>query len=250
MPLTTIIMHPFSYHKFTILTLLFIFFKLHSLWATSPTDPSGESLKIGFKKHKSREYTTSRGMNYLEVGGGIGLWYQSIQPGMEPDIMPILAYVEYGNTSNPISYVIGTNFITTFRQDIFLLKPAHAFIAPKLYVSRILPNMPDWLDVYALAGPTFWQGNLTERSYGGVVNYENKVETDSGIGFIAGAGMAYRFHRWAVGTQFTYLLGEGEYLAGGFEQQKVNVGSTQLNIIISYRFGLGSKNAIACPTYQ
>lgn len=243
-------MYSLSYHKFTIIILFCILPQIDSLWANPFANSSGKQLKIGLKKQRNQKYPSLSGTNYLEVGGGIGLWYQSIQPGMEPDIMPVIAYVEYGNTANPVSYVVGTNFVTTFRQDIFLLKPTHAFIAPKLYLSRIIPNTPTWLDVYALAGPTLWQGSLTERNYGGVVNYENKVESDMGFGLIAGAGAAYRFNRWAIGMQFTYLLGEGEYLAGGFEKQRVNVGSTQLNLLISYRFGLGSKNAIACPTYH
>ena len=161
-------MYSFSYYKLTFIFLLGIFFQIDSLWANC----SGKQLKIGLKKPRNQKYSFLEGKNYLETGGGLGVWYQSIQPGMEPHIMPVIAYAEYGNTAKPISYVIGTNFTTTFRQDIFLLKPAHAFIAPKLYLSRMLPNIPIWLDVYVLAGPTLWQGNLTERNYGGVVNYE------------------------------------------------------------------------------
>lgn len=198
-----------------------------------------------FKKKKNNQNNT----NYLEIGGGYGIWYQSNQIKMEPYQNPIEAFIGYGRTNQPLSYQLGISSRTSFAQEVFVLKPTVFFAGIKYSAGNLLTELPQWVDPYVVGGLTLTRAILTDRVYPGIVNYEFKEEKDQRIGAYAGAGISFKYRNFYFGPQFTYYIsGNGQYLAGAFEKQNINMSTMTVTVRITYRFRLRS-NKILCPSY-
>ncbi|MBT32005.1 MAG: hypothetical protein CMO01_20285 [Thalassobius sp.] len=198
-----------------------------------------------YKKPKQRKYD----FRYLEIGIGPAVWQTSHEPLMENERNAIHFFVEYGDMLKPLSYVAGVNFNAAFIQEGYLLEPEYYFFHLKYSPSRKWYNWPIWMNIYGLAGATYWQASLTNTGFGGATNNENLIEEDNGLGLITGAGVSFEFFNFSLITQFTYILGIGQYEAGGFYPQDVHVGSAQINVMLSYRFFLSGLQW-RCPTYK
>jgi|GEM_PF-3573143 len=208
---------------------------LQHSWANSP-------LK---KRPKKRKYD----FRYIEIGAGPAIWQTSHEPLMENERNAIHFFVEYGDMLKPLSYVAGINFNPAFIQEGYLLEPNYYFFNLKYSPSRKWYNWPIWMNVYGLLGASYWQASLTNTNFGNAGSVELVTETDSGFGFMTGAGVSFEFFNFSLITQFTYELGVGQYEAGAFLPQDVHTGSAQINIMLSYRFFLSGLQW-KCPTYK
>ncbi len=204
-------------------------------WANSP-------LK---KRPKKRKYD----FRYIEIGAGSAIWQTSHEPLMENERNAIHFFVEYGDMLKPLSYVAGINFNPAFLQEGYLLEPNYYFFNLKYSPSRKWYNWPVWMNIYGLLGASYWQASLTNTNFGNAGSVELVKETDSGFGFMTGAGVSFEFFNFSLITQFTYELGVGQYEAGAFLPQDVHTGSAQINIMLSYRFFLSGLQW-KCPTYK
>ncbi|MEM1135430.1 MAG: hypothetical protein AAGI07_06280 [Bacteroidota bacterium] len=200
---------------------------------------------IGKKKPRQRKYD----FRYIEIGAGPAVWQTSHEPLMENQRQAIHFFVEYGDMLKPLSYVGGINFNAAFLQQGYLLETDYYFFNLKYSPSRKWYNWPIWMNIYGLAGATWWQSSLTNTNFGNVLENETLIEDDNGLGLMTGAGVSFEFFNFSLITQFTYILGIGQYEAGGFLPQNVHVGSAQVNVMLSYRFFLSGLQW-RCPTYK
>ncbi|MGK7393319.1 MAG: hypothetical protein ACNS62_02060 [Candidatus Cyclobacteriaceae bacterium M3_2C_046] len=188
------------------------------------------------------------GQRFIILRAGLGLWYQSHQPGMMSHQNPWDVQLEYGSGGGPLSYIGGYNFHTTFAQDIYLLKPSMAYLGLKYTPS--LPKLPQWINPYLAGGLAAWQTILTDENYDGIINYQHKVEKDQGIAGFIQAGVDFNYRKFVFGPQVTTFIAQnGSYLAGTFEKQAINPGYYYLGIHLGYRFSLKRTGRIACPSY-
>ncbi|MDN5212278.1 hypothetical protein QQ020_09470 [Fulvivirgaceae bacterium BMA12] len=191
-----------------------------------------------------------RGLNthYLEIGGGVSVWYLAQQEGMENESMPYQVFVEKGKVQSPVSLMASYNFNGTYQLDSFQLKTQYASLQAKYSFTKMIHSFPKNVNIYGTAGITGWMGDLA-RLGSGPLNDANAVESNKGIGYVLSTGISYYFRQLAVGAQLLYFSGKGKYTVGDIENQEVFTGSTQLNITISYQFLMG-RGKVLCPIYK
>lgn len=199
-----------------------------------------QSHQNGFSKY----YPSSL---YLEPGIGIGVWYQSDQLNMEPQQLPLMAFLEVSKDLSPLSYGISYNTFTSFRQRDFVLNPEYATLYARYSFSQLFPFIPPQLDAFIMAGATAWQAELKDERAPEFRSAE-PVETDRGAGWMVGAGVRYYFKNLGLGAQWSYCNAQASFLAGADEPVEVAVGSAQLQLTLSYRFQLS--DPIKCPTFR
>ncbi len=206
-----------------------------------------------YKKRKKPRTARNRNnqpyTKYLEIGGGYSFFQRSQQPKMEPLNNGIALFIGYGRSGKPLSLQLGITTKTAFAQEIFVLKPTVIFGGLRYDTNKLLPGLPEWLNPYVVAGLTFTRAVLTDRVYPGIVNYEFKEESDQNLGGYAGLGLSLRYKNIHFGPQFTvFASGIGQYLAGTFVKQDINIGQLAASFRIAYRFNLRS-NKVVCPSY-
>lgn len=203
---------------------------------------------LGVKWNVQEGYNPQRaaGSRYLEIGGGVSVWYTSTQNGLENDFLPFHFFAEYGNTASPLSVGLGFNTGGRYVQEGVVLRPDYIPIYAKYNVAPLFYFIPEKLDVYGLAGIAAWQADLEDER----LNQpdENRFQSDGGVGLVAGVGTTYRLGNFGIGAQFTYFSGKGDFALGGTESTQINTGSAQLSILLSYRFIFGG-DRLTCPTY-
>ncbi len=186
---------------------------------------------------------------YIQIGGGYSFFQSSQQPKMEPLNKGMEIVVGYGQNGRPFSIQAGISTKTSFAQEIFVLKPTVIFGGLKYDTNQLLPGLPEWFNPYIVAGLTFTRAVLTDRVYPGIVNYEFKEETDQNLGGYAGLGLEFQYKQFHFGPQITlYASGIGQYLAGTFVKQDINIGQLAASFRLAYRFNLKS-NKVVCPSY-
>ncbi|UZR98177.1 hypothetical protein [Chondrinema litorale] len=214
-----------AYRKCLLIVVLFTFFKFNA-------DAQG-------------------GYPYLEVGGGFGFWKQSLQSEFDSKQIPFYGFVEYGNTLSKLQYGLGINMHAGFSFENFTLQPQFAELYVK-YTLATLDKVNNNFQLFGKIGGAFWQTTLTDLGKPGIVNFEHKEENANGLGMVAGTGLAIHAGKLTVAPLLSIFLGgQGEYLAGQFEKQNINVGYYQAAIQFSYRFylkkGATDNQKIICP---
>ncbi|MEK6477070.1 hypothetical protein WJR50_06030 [Catalinimonas sp. 4WD22] len=187
------------------------------------------------------------GSLYLEPGIGAGLWYQSDQLNLEPQQLPLMAFLEVSKDLSPLSYGISYNTFTSFRQRDFVLHPEYASLYACYSFSQLFPFVPPQIDAFVMAGATAWQAELRDERAPEFRSAE-PVETDRGAGWMAGAGVRYYHKNLGLGAQWNYYNAQASFLAGADEPVSVAVGSAQVQLTLSYRFRLS--DPIKCPTFR
>ncbi len=191
------------------------------------------------------------GYPYLEIGAGFGFWKQSLQSEFASKQLPFYGFVEYGNTSRKMQFGLAVNTHTGFHFENFTLQPKFAELYLK-YTLATFDKVNDNFHLFGKIGGAFWQTTLTDLGKPGVVSFEGKEENANGLGMVAGTALAMHAGKLTIAPVFSIFLGgQGEYLAGQFEKQNINVGYYQAALQFSYRLylkkGATDNQKIKCP---
>jgi hypothetical protein len=182
---------------------------------------------------------------YLEPGGGVGIWQQSDQVNMQPRDFPVMGFVEVSKDLSPLSYGVSYNTLSSYQQEQFFLQPEYGSLYAKFSPGKLFFFFPPALDVFAMAGVTAWRAELTDERNPSD-RLETPVQSDNGMGLMAGAGARLYIRNFGIGAQWNYFFAQGNYLIDPEEAPvAVETGSAQVQITLSYRFQLGE--LIRCP---
>jgi hypothetical protein len=238
-----------------------LIFSIETVYATEGTGkksasfllykPSFSSIPypgLGVKLDMQEGYNPQRaaGFKYLEIGGGVSVIYASNQNGLENDFMPFHFFAEFGKTTSLLSVGAGFNTGGRYVQEGVVLTPDYFPVYAKYNVAPLFYFIPEKLELYGLAGLSVWNAGLADERPN--QPNTNRFQSDGGVGLVAGAGGRYYLGRWGLGAQLTYFSGKGEYALGGIERTEIKTGSTQLSLLVSYRFIFGG-DRLTCPTY-
>ncbi len=245
--------------KIALLGLLL--FSIENVYATEGTEkritsflfPETKPLRVnypglGLRSEIKEGYNPQKtaGFYYLELGAGVSVLYSSNQNGLENDFMPFHFFAEFGKTNSLLSVGAGFNTGGRYVREGVVLTPDYIPVYAKYNVAPHFYFIPKKLEIYGLAGLSFWKAGLADERPN--QPNANRFQSDGGIGLVAGAGARYYLGRWGFGAQFTYFSGKGEYALGGMERSEIKTGSTQLSLLVSYRFIFGG-DRLTCPTY-
>gem|GEM_PF-5938189 len=226
-----------TYKLITTLILLLCFgFVMHA-------DP-GKNYQKRQKKLRNRH-----AQHYLEIAGGYGVWTRTFQAGMSSNAQPLDLSVLYGADHSAYAVRVGATLLTDFSQDIFLFKPRFAYTGVQISWLKLL-GQDSRFDPFVFGGVAVWQAGLTDGVYDGIISYDEKKENDQGIGAVISTGFNYLLKsNWRLGVEVKYHhANPGDYLAGGFEPQKINPSYLAALVKVSYRLPLQGKGA-TCPSY-
>jgi hypothetical protein len=200
------------------------------------------------RKPSNRYIDRTRGIRYAAVSGGVGIWYKSLQKGLDNRYIPYSAFIECGRIAYPFSIIAGTTFNTNFNYDRFLLNP-NCYFAGIQYAPRKNSLPPKKFNIYAITGVNVNKSRFTEEAYPGIVIYENKVEEKYSIGVMAGVGLGYKIKSWEIKPMLLCFTGHSGFLAGHFTEQRFNTGSLQFHLSLNYQI-LFNRNTRTCPVYH
>lgn len=187
-----------------------------------------------------------KGLPYLSLSAGAGIWSMPLQEGMGKRFIPYSVLLEYGRTSYPLSIIAGIFFHSTYNLDYFLLNPNYLLLGMQ-YAPLKGKRISKKINAYVTGGLNLSYSRFTEELYPGIINYENKVEKKTGAGLGAGLGMGYHLKSLEIKSMLFYFTGQADFLAGHFTPQKFNTGSLQLHLMLSYRFIFKNNT---CPAYK
>jgi hypothetical protein len=188
------------------------------------------------------------GLRYISVSGGAGLWYSSLQTGMDSHSMPYSALIEFGRERYPLSIIAGASIRATYNIDFFLLNPNNVMIGLQ-YTPLMGTPVSSKFNIYCMGGLNLSLSRFTENAYPGVVEYENKVERKYGAGIGTGLGFGYKVRFLEIKPVLFYFTGRAGFFAGHFTEQKFNTGSLQFHLMLNYRITF-NPNRSACPVYR
>lgn len=228
--------------------LKFSIFLLFSLFCFSGYSQSSIQLKRDRSYYYSKSYKPTQRQFYLRLGSGIATFYKSDHRYMQNFRIPISLQLELENNKMPFSVLLGGRFLTRFYLDDFTFSPTTATVNLKYSLAHLLQR-PSKLDFYVIGGGGGWYAYLTDIEYAQVKAYENKSETDFGIGFSAGSGISYRLNDFDLNLQYLYFYGKAKFIAGYFTEQNFYIGSHQIMFLLSYKFWINKKQH-ACPSFK
>ena len=199
------------------------------------------------KMHKKEPVPASQKIVFIEVGGGMAPWYDSDQRRMNNLTLPVQGFIEYGTTTSPWRLAAGITTRTQFQQKNFVLQPRHVFLYGKYVLPPFVHSSTQFTEVYGLAGVQGWRANLSEQPDPDQLTPNLIAERDQGIGAMVGVGGRYYFRSLGIGAQLQRFIGQGKFAVGGDDKVNARVGSSQLVLSLSYRFGLF--DPVRCPTF-
>jgi hypothetical protein len=162
--------------------------------------------------------------------------------------MPFSALMEFGRVRYPLSIIVGASIRATYNIDYFLLNPNNMLIGLQ-YTPLMGTPVSQKFNIYCIGGVNVGLSRFTEDVYPGIIEYENKVESEYGAGIGAGLGFGYKVGSWEIKPVLFYFTGRAGFFAGHFTEQKFNTGSLQFHLMLNYRITL-NRNRKACPVYR
>ncbi|EAY30880.1 outer membrane beta-barrel protein [Microscilla marina] len=203
------------------------------------------------------------GVTFLEIGGGAAITYRSNDNNFKEARRPLHFFAEFGNTGIPVSFVLSYNMNTRFNADSLSINPNHLNLSLKYSFLRYAYAIPEWIDAYGFMGVGLWTMPIVRRPDPGATNQlERPLADESGFSFTAGVGMSFRIiDRFALHAQLAYYNGGTDIPvvtpnpnpnpppARVIVPRRIDAGSLQIQILLSYRFGLSGGKKYVCPTF-
>lgn len=262
-------------HFYSLLAMLLICISVASA-KTPPNDSLRArqhflmNLSIQEVLNKKLDLTKRRGwrdgVTFLEIGGGAAVLYNSNDDKFQNARRPLHFFAEFGNTGIPVSFVLSYNMNARFNADSLSINPRHINLSLKYSFLRYAYFIPEWIDAYGFMGIGLWTNPIVRRpdpSLGSpLVTQERPISTESGFSFTAGVGTSFRIiDRFALNVQLAYYNGGKDIPvitpnpnpnpppSRIILPRRIDAGSLQLQVLLSYRFGLGGGKKYVCPTF-
>ena len=226
-----------------IVSCIFIFSLLSISERAYSESNSSEVKGRTYKRKKGFNKTASfkrSGYYNMKVSNGVSVWHQSMQRPFKASRMPLTLGFEITRYEKPYSLFVEGNFLSKYSIDKYELKPYHLSLCPKYYLSGLM-HMPWYFDIYGLAGLNVWYTQFVENNYTGITSYKHKVEDDFGVSPIVALGFVVKFNKFEISPKIQYYYGVGQYYAGHFDKQDINVGAAELNVSLIYKFKTGKR---------
>lgn len=203
------------------------------------------------------------GVTFLEIGGGAAVSYRSNDDNFQGARRPLHFFAEFGNTGIPVSFVLSYNMNTRFNADSISINPNHINLSLKYSFLRYAYAIPEWIDAYGFMGVGIWTMPIVRRPDPGAANQlERPLRDESGFSFTAGVGLSFRIiDRFALHTQLAYYNGGTDIPVvtpnanpnppptNIIIPRRIDAGSLQIQVLLSYRFGLSGGKKYVCPTF-
>lgn len=231
--------------------------QLLAKWGTQQTLSEKFDL-TGRKKRKGWR----DGITFLEIGGGAAVMYRSNDSEFKEERRPLHFYAEFGNTGIPVSFVLSYNMNTRFNADSLSISPNHLNLSLKYSFLRYAYFIPEWIDAYGFMGVGMWTMPIVRQPDPGTNQINRPVADESGVSFTAGVGMSFRIvNKFALNAQLAYYNGGKEIPvvtpvanpnpppANIIIPRRIDAGSLQVQILLSYRFGFAGGRKYVCPTF-
>ncbi|OJJ17253.1 hypothetical protein BKI52_31610 [marine bacterium AO1-C] len=203
------------------------------------------------------------GVTFLEIGGGAAVVYRSNDRNFQNARLPLHFFAEFGNTGVPLSFVLSYNANVRFNADSLSINPRHINLSLKYSLLRYAYFIPEWIDAYAFMGVGLWTNNIVRRpDPGAPATAERSLPGESGFSFTAGLGTSFRIiDRFALNVQLAYYNGGSDIPVVTNNPnpnpppptlifpRRIDAGSLQVQLLLSYRFGFSGGHKYVCPTF-
>lgn len=203
------------------------------------------------------------GITFLEIGGGAAVLYRSNDQNFQNARLPLHFFAEFGNTGVPFSFVLSYNANTRFNADSLSINPRHINLSLKYSLLRYAYFIPEWIDAYAFMGIGMWTNNIVRRpDPGAPATAERPLSNESGFSFTAGVGTSFRIiDKLALNVQLAYFNGGKDIPVVTNNPnpnpppptfvfpRRIDAGSLQVQVLLSYRFGFSGGRKYVCPTF-
>ena len=203
------------------------------------------------------------GVTFLEIGGGAAVIYRSNDQAFQNARLPLHFFAEFGNTGVPLSFVLSYNANVRFNADSLAINPRHINLSLKYSLLRYAYFIPEWIDAYAFMGVGLWTNGITRRpDPGSPANTGAPLPNESGFSFTAGVGTSFRIiDRLALNVQLAYYNGGSDIPVitnnpnpnppppNLVIPRRIDAGSLQVQLLLSYRFGFSGGRKYVCPTF-
>lgn len=187
----------------------------------------------------------------ISIGAGLIPVHASAQSDFTADQSPIDVFALYQRGS--IGLRVDYHQTSSYIKDRFSFKQSGIEVSLQYGLQQLL-NL-NRLDPYLRLGAANWQSDFTTEGYPGIQDYELKVESDKGFGFIAAAGIQYDITpSIAIGLEGQYAKnGNAQFIAGGFDPQPLLVDQIRMMVSIQYMLMAGGSgktgNDVNCPKF-
>ena len=184
---------------------------------------------------------------FVEFGGGFSPFSESHVVDAVTNQPPIHAYLSYGTFLGRYSITARYDFNSQYQLENYELNPQYF----GLFLDRNFLSIGGYsyeLQFIGSAGVVFEQHRFLDRGNSQVPGYELEEEKASGPGFAGRAGGKLLVGNWTGGLFAEVFRSQQDFIAGQFERQTFQTGSTRFTISIGYRLNR-EKNEIICPTY-
>ncbi len=190
---------------------------------------------------------------YLELGVGVGVISRGHIANTNITKRPLIGYVEYGKFRNLLALNLSYSLNEAYDMSNFSYHPKYFSALLKPYFYSISVGKSN-LELFGLLGMNYASTSLIDKGNTQVISYENKKETDQGVGYTLGMGTQMVINQLVLKARWVHIQSKSSYIAGGFGKSSFNTGSDQIQLSLGYRFKRKVerriKNAKICPTYK
>lgn len=207
-------------------------------------------ISILFAIAMSCSHTSIAQYRSIGIGGAVSPLHQSRQSDFAQEGLTynVNASIRQGNLGLRVDHLWRSNY----RKENFSFSTKDIELSI-FYSLKSLFNMPR-VNPYIRIGVAKWSTSFTTEGYPGIVDYELKVEKDSGFGAIASIGAQYLISNVAIGLEVDYSKrGSGQFIAGGFDPQPLALDEVRLKLTATYYFHLGARksfSSVLCPNFK
>lgn len=184
----------------------------------------------------------------FEIGAGFAPWHESHVLNANSKRIPIQPYVEYGKILDHYSVTLFYDFFSKYKLDNYTMNPTFfgVFLNRNIYTAETY-NYDFELGVSG--GLLVERHKFLDRGNSNVPGYTLETEIKSGVGFGARAYAKFVFGNFVVTPQAQFFRSQQDFVAGQFNEQTFQTGSTRLLLSIGYKFNSENYGKVTCPTY-